>query len=65
MIKRCKCTLGDFGGKNDAAIKFQNAKYGEGMRVMNPLKNKGYRCSVCGQEHSSGDTERKPQKAKK
>ncbi len=39
MIKKCSC-------KND----YQDEKYGEGMRVQNPLKDPGkygYRCTVC------------------
>ena len=39
-IMRCTCTH-----------EFQDATYGKGMRVMNPIKDgTGYRCSVCGKE---------------
>ena len=30
--------------------KFQDEKYGKGMRVHNKMKTQGYRCTVCGKE---------------
>jgi hypothetical protein len=48
MLKKCKCE--DY--RTDAA-KYQNEKYGKGVRVHNPLggKNRGNcRCTVCGDE---------------
>lgn len=60
MIKRCSCKVGDKDGRSDKALRFQDAKYGEGMRVMNPIgkDKKGVRCTVCGQEHTRGDYEK-------
>lgn len=37
MIKKCGCYH-----------KWQNEKYGDGMRVVNPLKAGGFRCTACG-----------------
>ena len=50
MLKKCKCE--DY--RTDAA-KYQNEKYGKGVRVHNPQggKNRGKcRCTVCGDEKS-------------
>ena len=43
MIKKCDCES-----------KFQDEKYGKGMRIHNERagKNGGYRCTVCGKEKS-------------
>lgn len=51
MVKRCGCLENISGNKNGA--KYQNEKYGKGMRVHNPfIKNnqKQCRCTVCGSE---------------
>lgn len=43
--------------------KFQDEKYGRGMRVMNPTgksdKGDKYKCTVCGNERTGGIVERK------
>jgi len=44
MIKKCNCVS-----------KFQDEKYGEGMRVMNETQEMNpitYRCTVCGKERT-------------
>lgn len=41
-VKRCAC-------KHEE----QDKLYGQGNRLMNEY-NKGYRCTVCGKEHSEG-----------
>lgn len=50
MLKKCKCE--DY---RTEAAKYQNEKYGKGVRVHNPQggKNRGkFRCTVCGDEKS-------------
>ena len=46
VVKRCGCK-----GNPDNSSKYQDKKYGDGMRVMN-LSQKGdsATCSVCGKE---------------
>jgi hypothetical protein len=40
--KKCNCVH-----------KFQDEKYGNGIRVMNKMtKKEGFRCTVCGKEHT-------------
>lgn len=44
MVKKCDCEH-----------KYQDKKYGPGMRVMNPMtKTDGVRCTVCAREHLAG-----------
>jgi hypothetical protein len=46
VVKRCGCT-----GNPDHASKYQDKKYGVGMRVMNlDMKKVSATCSVCGKE---------------
>ena len=46
VIKRCGCT-----GTPEFASKYQDKKYGDGMRVMNlDMKKVAATCSVCGKE---------------
>jgi len=49
IISRCSCT-GFFG--NTSGAKYQDEKYGNGLRVFNAClgKKDGYRCTVCGKE---------------
>ncbi len=50
MLKKCKCE--DY---RTAAAKYQNEKYGNGVRVHNPHGGKNRskcRCTVCGDEKS-------------
>lgn len=56
MIARCTPACED--SKSPAAA-FQNARYGPGLRVMNPKKDGGKRCTVCGTEHVSGASKKK------
>jgi len=54
MILPCFCECSPDG--NTCGAKFQDAKYGKGMRVHNKAVHKGpkgtskYRCTVCGRE---------------
>lgn len=53
MVLKCTCKS-----------EFQDAKYGAGMRVHNPQKKEGYRCTVCGSPRGGpAKAEAKPVKA--
>lgn len=58
MIKECKgCT----------PHQFQDAKYGKGIRVVNPkVGGKGYSCTVCGKDVTKEEpkTKKAPEKSK-
>lgn len=43
-VKKCNCA-------GSPAAKYQDATYGNGMRVMNEDMKKGYTCTVCGAKH--------------
>lgn len=67
MIIQCGCTMNSLGGRNGA--EYQDAQYGKGNRVANPLQKdkKGFRCTVCGKTHTTSqpkDEKKKEEKKK-
>lgn len=46
MLKKCNCTSDK--QLNTNAVKFQDEKYGKGVRVANSIKDGVHRCTICG-----------------
>lgn len=56
-IKKCSCK--DYKGNKSGAT-FQDALYGENLRVFNKTAGESakYRCTICSKEISSGETKK-------